>query len=99
MLSICDIVLNHTANESQWLQEHPECSYNMINSPYMKAAYLLDIALYNFSFEVANGAWELKGVPKLISNDDNLEVRTKLDLPSILNTSQINRQSIFLNVY
>lgn len=74
MLSICDIVLNHTANESQWLTEHPECTYNLVNCPYLKPAYLLDYVLYQFSVEVSKGFWDNYGVPDIVNSENHLAV-------------------------
>ena len=47
--SIVDIVLNHAADNSEWLSEHPECGYNLVNTPWLNCAYELDKILVDFS--------------------------------------------------
>lgn len=74
MLSICDIVLNHTANESPFLVSHPECTYNCTNSPHLRPAYILDAVLFELTVQVASGAWEFKGIPTLVDTEDHLNV-------------------------
>lgn len=49
MLSMIDIVLNHTANSSDWLLDHPEAGYNALNSPHLEPALVLDRTLFQFS--------------------------------------------------
>jgi len=77
MLSICDIVLNHTANESPFLVSHPECTYNCINSPHLRPAYILDAALFELTTQVAFGEWEFKGIPTVVETEDHLNVSHK----------------------
>nr|XP_032511463.1 glycogen debranching enzyme-like isoform X2 [Danaus plexippus plexippus] len=55
MLSICDVVLNHTANESEWLTSHPEATYNCITCPHLRPAALLDAVLAKLGEDIASG--------------------------------------------
>ena len=49
LLSLIDVVWNHTAENSDWLLDHPEAGYNLYNSPHLIAPYELDSALLDFS--------------------------------------------------
>lgn len=44
-----DIVLNHCAYNSEFVEEYPEATYNLVNCPYLKSAYQLDKALHEFT--------------------------------------------------
>ena len=77
ILSLTDLVFNHTANESPWILQHPECAYNLINSPHLKPSYLLDRILWHFSAEVARGEWEERGIPAELKTEEQLGVSIK----------------------
>ena len=55
VLSICDIVLNHTANETPWLREHPEASYNLFNCPHLRPAFIMDRVIKRWALRVMFG--------------------------------------------
>lgn len=74
VLSMTDLVYNHSADNSPWLQEHPECGFNLENSPHLKPAYLLDRILVHFSNEVADGKWEKRGIPAEVDSEEILQV-------------------------
>jgi len=78
MLSICDIVLNHTANETSFLISHPECTYNCINYPHLRPAYILDATFFELTVQVAAGEWEFKGIPAIVETEDHLNVDCRL---------------------
>lgn len=70
LLSLTDIVWNHTANNSKWLESHPEAGYNMITAPWLRSAYELDSALLMFSKDL-----HARGLPTTLgSNDDLLRI-------------------------
>lgn len=73
MFSICDIVLNHTANESEWLKTNPESTYSCATCPYLRPAFLLDALLAQIGTDVAEGKLETHGVPSLIETEDHLQ--------------------------
>lgn len=54
LLSMIDVVLNHTANNSEWLYEHPDAGYNPYNSPHLTPAEELDRALLEYSNRLAS---------------------------------------------
>ncbi|XP_053324912.1 glycogen debranching enzyme [Spea bombifrons] len=72
VLSITDVVYNHTASNSKWIKEHPECAYNLVNSPHLKPAWLLDRALWHLTCDVAQGKYAARGLPALIQTDQQL---------------------------
>jgi len=50
LLGITDVVWNHAANNSEWLGDHPEATYNIHNCPYLKPAFAVDqVRTYSFS--------------------------------------------------
>lgn len=49
LLSITDVVWNHTADNSDWLRDYPDAGYNAETAPHLKAAIELDNKLLEFS--------------------------------------------------
>ena len=73
VLSLTDVVWNHTANSTKWILEHPEACYNLVNSAHLRPAFILDRALWHFNREIASGKWEIEGLPSVISEEYHLE--------------------------
>lgn len=73
LASICDIVLNHTANESEWIEEHPEASYSCYTCPYLRPAFLLDALLAQVTVDTKLGLLETVGVPEIVETENHLE--------------------------
>ncbi|XP_052775290.1 glycogen debranching enzyme-like isoform X2 [Mya arenaria] len=73
VLCMTDLVYNHSADNSPWLEEHPECGFNLENSPHLKTAYLLDRIFANFSREVADGKWKHRGIPPEIATEETVK--------------------------
>ena len=52
LLGLTDVVWNHTANNSKWLEQHPEAGYNIETAPWLESALELDDALLKFGNEL-----------------------------------------------
>ncbi len=50
LLGIVDIVLNHTSTNSQWLYDNHDSAYNLVNSPHLTSAFILDDVLIYFIY-------------------------------------------------
>ncbi|KAK8216749.1 bifunctional 4-alpha-glucanotransferase/amylo-alpha-1,6-glucosidase [Zalaria obscura] len=67
LLALTDVVWNHTANNSKWLEEHPEAGYNINTAPWLQSAYELDSALLRYSNELSS-----RGLPTTLNSVDDL---------------------------
>ncbi|CAO3677994.1 unnamed protein product [Rhizopus microsporus] len=69
ILSLSDVVWNHTSNSTDFLLHHPEAGYNLHNSPHLVPAYELDTALIELS-----GQLEQLGLPVDICSEQDADV-------------------------
>ncbi|RKF56465.1 Glycogen debranching enzyme [Erysiphe neolycopersici] len=67
LLSLTDIVWNHTANNSKWIQEHPEAGYNVSTALWLKSALALDSELLDFGRNLASN-----NLPTFLTSTDDL---------------------------
>lgn len=75
VFSICDLVYNHMANDADFLKECPEATYNMVNSPYLIPAFVLDRVFSHATTDIAKGLYESRGISSErvdLSNIDTL---------------------------
>jgi glycogen debranching enzyme len=72
LMGIVDVVWNHTSTDSEWLKDHPEATYNVENSSYLKPALLLDEALQKFSLDVSQGVYESRGLGRMVNDEQSL---------------------------
>lgn len=70
------LFLPFAAANSVWIKEHPECGYNLVNSPHLRPAWVLDRAVWHLTTRVAEGRYTEKGLPADITNESHLNVST-----------------------
>ena len=73
MFSICDLVYNHIANDSDFLQKCPQATFNLENSKHLIPAFVLDRLLYHISVDISKGVYESQGISKEQFFDYNIE--------------------------
>ena len=68
LLGLTDVVWNHTANNSRWLEAHPEAGYNLETAPWLEVALELDNALLQYGTDLAK-----YGLPTELKSADDLQ--------------------------
>jgi len=69
ILSVTDLVYNHAANDCALFRDHPDAAYNLMNSPHLKPAALLDSILMQFTRDASEGKLLSKGIPAEIKEN------------------------------
>lgn len=72
--SLVDIVLNHTAANSDWIYKHPDAGYNLENCPYLTVSYELDRLLLDYSHRFSEKKVSCKSAPFIYNENDLTEV-------------------------
>lgn len=62
LFSLCDLVYNHMSNDSEFLRQHPNSSYNMHNSPHLRPAFVFDRVLHHLTIDICRGIYENQGI-------------------------------------
>lgn len=74
LLTLTDVVWNHTAHNSKWLENHPEAGYSVETAPWLESALELDTALLKFGEDL-----ESLGLPtEFVTVDDLVKVMNSL---------------------
>jgi len=81
--ALCFNHLPFSAANSKWIKKHPECGYNLVNSPHLKPAWVLDRALWHVTCALADGKYEDRGLPALIQDHPHLHVSESLSVKAI----------------
>lgn len=79
LLGLTDVVWNHTANNSAWLQDHPEAGYNLQTAPWLQSAFELDTALLKFSGEL-----KTLGLPTTLRTVEDLQLVVNTIKPEVI---------------
>ncbi|KAG8752475.1 hypothetical protein FRC14_007001, partial [Serendipita sp. 396] len=83
LMSLVDIVLNHTADNTVWLADHPEAGFSPLNMPHLTPALELDDAIIEFS-----GSLDANGLPTIIKSQDDVDLLVS-SLREYLNTRNL----------
>lgn len=68
LLSLTDVVWNHTSYDSKWLEVHPEAGYSVETAPWLESALELDDALLAYGCNLAK-----LGLPAILTTLDDLK--------------------------
>ena len=86
--SLVDIVLNHASDNSEWLGEHPECGYNLENTPWLNCAYEFDKVLQQYSNNFCECKTSRRFQP-YVNNDNELN-EIERDLWDLINKANLS---------
>ena len=78
--TLIDIVLKHCSINNPILISHPECGYNLVNTPWLTCAYELDNILQNFSFAFCNCTTSLNFQPYCRNEDELNEIINEIKI-------------------
>ncbi|KAJ3117687.1 hypothetical protein HK100_000768 [Physocladia obscura] len=84
IMSITDVVWNHTAHDSEWLQLHPEAGYNLQTAPHLRVAFELDEAIMGLYRELAEAS-----IPLDLKTEDHLSQIMKFFIKTTIPTLRL----------
>ena len=68
MLNIFIRILTFFIQGPRNTREHPEATYNLVNSPHLRPAFILDRVVKRLARDIGEGAWVDRDIPKVTNN-------------------------------